>query len=73
MHPAAPCCSALAYDWYARFSRLALRVPLSSQCVTVFTNRTTKQMVDIADRRLQNKKPTVRPTLPTIMLTIEDE
>ena len=23
MHPAAPCCSALAYAWYARFSRLA--------------------------------------------------
>ena len=42
MHPAAPCCSALAYAWYARFSRLALRAPRSSRCVTVFTNKTTK-------------------------------
>ena len=42
MHPAAPCCSALAYALYACFSRLARRAPLSSRCVTLSTNRTTK-------------------------------
>jgi hypothetical protein len=58
MHAVVLRCSALAYAWYARFSRLALRAPLLSRYVTVFTNRTTKSIYteQIEDVHMSSKK-----------------